>query len=60
MVSLCSSNFVSGIIKSFNEVFKSQSEITVYEKGEDHLKKSSVNAKYCFIVIELESLLFMF
>ena len=60
MLSLCSSNFVSGIIKSFNEVFKSQSEITFYEKGEDHLKKSSVNGKYCFIVIELESLLFMF
>ena len=32
-----------------NEVFKSQSEITVYENWEDHFKKSSVNVKYCFI-----------
>ena len=29
-----------------NEAFKSQSEITIYEEWEDHLKKSSVNAKY--------------
>ena len=40
--------------------FKSQSEITVYEEWEDHLKKSFANAKYCVLVIELESLLFMF
>ena len=42
-----------------NEAFKSQSGITVNEEWEDHLKKSSVNTKSCFIVIELESLLFM-
>ena len=37
---LCSSNFFSGILNLSNEAFKSQSEITVYEKWEDHFKKS--------------------
>ena len=32
----------------------------VYEEREDHLKKSTMNAEYCFTVIELESLLLMF
>ena len=40
-----------------NEPFKSQSEIAIYEEWEDHFNKS-VNAKHCFTVTELESLVF--
>ena len=53
-------NFLAALLNLSNEALMSESEITIYEEWEDHLKKSSVNAKYWFTVIELESLLLMF
>ena len=39
-------NFLAALLNLSNEALMSESEITIYEEWEDHLKKSSVNAKY--------------